>query len=70
MSTKAGTVGISARPTLFTLWTAAVSVLAVTAVILSAVALSLAVRAMSARPCRHREKRPPLIPSSPGPVRD
>jgi hypothetical protein len=44
MSTKAGTVGIFARPTLFTLWTAAVSALAVTAMILSAVALSLAVR--------------------------
>jgi hypothetical protein len=44
MSTKAGTIGVSARPGLFTLWTAAVSGLAVTAVIMSAVALSLAVR--------------------------
>jgi len=44
MSTKAGTMGVSARPALFTLWTAAVSALAVTAVIMSAVALNLAVR--------------------------
>jgi len=44
MSSKAGTMGVSARPALFTLWTAAVSALAVTAVIMSAVALNLAVR--------------------------
>jgi hypothetical protein len=44
MSTKAGTMGVSARPALFTLWTATVSALAVTAVIMSAVALNLAVR--------------------------
>jgi hypothetical protein len=44
MSTKAGTMGVSARPTPFTLWTAAVSALAVTALIMSAVALNLAVR--------------------------
>jgi len=44
MSTKAGTIGVSARPALFTLWTAAVSALAVTALIMSAVALNLAMR--------------------------
>jgi hypothetical protein len=44
MSTKAGTMGVSARPAMFTLWTATVSVLAVTAVIMSAVALNLAMR--------------------------
>jgi hypothetical protein len=44
MSTKAGTMGVSARPTPFTVWTAAVSALAVTALIMSAVALNLAVR--------------------------
>jgi hypothetical protein len=44
MSTKAGTMGVSARPTPFTLWIAAVSALAVTALIMSAVALNLAVR--------------------------
>ncbi|MGA9159765.1 MAG: hypothetical protein WB297_02715 [Actinomycetota bacterium] len=44
MSTKAGTVGVSGRPTRFTLWTAAVSALAATALIMSAVALTLAAR--------------------------
>jgi hypothetical protein len=44
MSTKAGTIGFSARPALFTFWTVAVSVLAAAALILSAVALNLAVR--------------------------
>ncbi len=44
MSTKAGTMGVSARPTLFTLWTAGVSALAVAALIMSAVALNVAVR--------------------------
>ncbi|HEV8421663.1 MAG TPA: hypothetical protein VGL18_11305 [Actinomycetota bacterium] len=44
MSTKAGTIGVSARPALFTVWTAAVSALAVTALIMSAVALNVAVR--------------------------
>ncbi len=44
MSTKAGTMRVSARPALFTLWAAAVSALAVTALIMSAVALNLAVR--------------------------
>jgi hypothetical protein len=44
MSTKAGTIGISARPAGFTLWTAAVSALAVAALVLSAVALTVAAR--------------------------
>jgi hypothetical protein len=44
MSTKAGTIGVSARPAVFTLWTVAVSALAVTALIMSAVALNVAVR--------------------------
>jgi hypothetical protein len=44
MSTKAGTMRVSARPALFTLWSAAVSALAVTALIMSAVALVVAVR--------------------------
>ena len=44
MSTKAGTMGFSARPALFTFWTVAVSVLAAAALILSAVALTVAVR--------------------------
>ena len=30
MSTKAGTIGVSGRPALFTLWTTAVSALAAT----------------------------------------
>ena len=42
MSTKAGTMGFSARPALFTFWTVAVSALAAAALILSAVALNLA----------------------------
>ena len=44
MSTKAGTMGFSARPALFTFWTVAVSVLAAAALILSAVALNVAGR--------------------------
>jgi hypothetical protein len=44
MSTKAGTIGISTRPAGFTLWTAAVSALAVAALVLSAVALTVAAR--------------------------
>jgi len=44
MSTKAGTMEVSGRPARFTLWTAAVSALAVTALIMSAVALTLAGR--------------------------
>ena len=44
MSTKAGTMGFSARPALFTFWTVAVSVLAAAALILSAVALTVAGR--------------------------
>jgi hypothetical protein len=44
MSTKAGTIGVSARPVWFPLWTAVVSGLAVAALIMSAVALGLAVR--------------------------
>jgi hypothetical protein len=44
MSTKAGTMGFSARPALFTFWTVTVSVLAATALILSAVALNVAGR--------------------------
>jgi hypothetical protein len=42
MSTKVGSLGISARPTGFTLWTAAVAALAAGALILSAVALTVA----------------------------
>ena len=42
MSTKAGTMGFSARPALFTFWTVAVSALAAAALILSAVALNVA----------------------------
>ena len=38
MSTKAGTMGFSGRPALFTFWTVNVSFLAATALILSAVA--------------------------------
>ena len=44
MSTKAGTIGFSGRPALFTFWTVTVSVLAAAALILSAVALNVAVR--------------------------
>jgi hypothetical protein len=44
MSTKAGTMGFSGRPALFTFWTVAVSVLAAAALILSAVALNVAGR--------------------------
>ena len=44
MSMKAGTIGVSGRPARFTLWTAAVSALAVTALIVSAVALIVAGR--------------------------
>lgn len=44
MSTKAGTIGISGRPALFTFWTVTVSVLAAAALILSAVALTVAGR--------------------------
>ncbi len=44
MSTKAGTMGFSARPALFTFWTVAVSALAAAALILSAVALTVAGR--------------------------
>jgi hypothetical protein len=44
MSTKAGTLGFSGRPALFTFWTVTVSVLAAAALILSAVALNVAGR--------------------------
>jgi hypothetical protein len=44
MSTKAGTIGVSGRPARFTLWTAVVTVLAATALIMSAVALTVATR--------------------------
>ena len=44
MSTKAGTMGFSARPALFKFWTVAVSALAAAALILSAVALNVAGR--------------------------
>ena len=44
MSTKAGTLGFSERPALFTFWTVAVSTLAASALILSAVALNVAGR--------------------------
>lgn len=44
MDTKAGTIGVSARPTGFRLWTAFVSALAAAALIMSAVALTVAVR--------------------------
>ena len=44
MSTKAGTMGFSARPALFTFWTVAVSALAAAALILSAMALNVAGR--------------------------
>jgi hypothetical protein len=44
MSTKAGTIGVSDRPERFTLWTGAVSALAAAALIMSAVALTVAIR--------------------------
>jgi hypothetical protein len=44
MSTKAGTIGFSGRPALFTFWTVTVSVLAAAALTLSAVALTVAGR--------------------------
>jgi hypothetical protein len=44
MSTKAGTMGFSGRPALFRFWTVTVSVLAAAALILSAVALTVAGR--------------------------
>jgi hypothetical protein len=45
MGTKADTVGVSVRPAGFTPWTAVVSALAAAALIMSAVALTLAARA-------------------------
>jgi hypothetical protein len=44
MGTKAETIRVSARPAGFMLWTAAVSALAAAALIMSAVALTVAVR--------------------------
>ena len=44
MGTKAETIRVSARPAGFTLWTAAVSALAAAALIMSAVALTVATR--------------------------
>jgi hypothetical protein len=44
MGTKAETIGVSARPAGFTLWTAAVSALAAAALIMSAMALTVASR--------------------------
>ena len=44
MSTKAGTIQVSGLPARFTLWAAAVSVLAAAALIMSALALTLAGR--------------------------
>jgi hypothetical protein len=44
MSTKAGTIGVSGRPARFTFWTGAVSALAAAALIMSAVALTVAIR--------------------------
>ena len=44
MITKAGTIGFSGRPALFTFWTVIVSALAAAALILSAVALNVAGR--------------------------
>jgi hypothetical protein len=44
MTTKAGTIAVSGRPARFTLWTAAVSALAAAALIMSAVALTVATR--------------------------
>src|SRR5262245_38833606 len=49
MSTKAGTIEVR-RPSGFTLWAAAVSVLAAAAVIMSSVALSQAVRTSDSEP--------------------
>ena len=44
MGTKAETIRVSARPAGYTLWTAAVSALAAAALIMSAVALTVAAR--------------------------
>jgi uncharacterized membrane protein len=44
MGTKAETIRVSARPAGFTLWTAVVSALAAAALIMSAVALTMAAR--------------------------
>ena len=44
MGTKAETIRVSARPAGFTLWTAAVSALAAAALVMSAVALTVAAR--------------------------
>jgi hypothetical protein len=44
MSTHAGTVGVSGRSALFTVWTVTVSVLAAAALILSGLALNVAAR--------------------------
>ena len=44
MGTKAGTIGVAARPAGFTLWIAAVSALAAAALIMSAVARTVAAR--------------------------
>lgn len=44
MGTKAETIRVSARPAGFMLWTAAVSALAAAALIMSAVALTVAIR--------------------------
>lgn len=44
MSTKAGTIGIAGRPTGFVVWTGIVSALAAAALIMSAVALTVAGR--------------------------
>jgi hypothetical protein len=44
MGTKAETIGVSARPAGFMLWTAAVAALAAAALIMSAVALIVATR--------------------------
>jgi hypothetical protein len=44
MGTKAETIGVTARPSGFTLWTATVSALAAAALIMSAVALTVAAR--------------------------
>jgi hypothetical protein len=42
MDSKAGTIGVSTRPAGFTLWTVAVSALAAAALIMSAVAITMA----------------------------
>ena len=44
MSTRAGTIGVSGQPARFTLWAATVSVLAAAALIMSALALTVAGR--------------------------